>query len=55
VENMKWEIWLNNKSRTVDERLFGIEPKIALQMRKMYVGETLYIKGYYEFQIIRHE
>ncbi len=25
-------------------RVFGIEPTIAAQMRKMYVGETLYIK-----------
>jgi len=50
-----WDMWLIDdwSKKTVDNRLFGIEPKLAEQMRNMPIGETLWTTGYYRFQIIR--
>jgi hypothetical protein len=50
-----WEMWLIDdwSKKTVDSRMFGVEPSIAKEMKKMSVGDTIYINGYYNYQIIR--
>lgn len=51
-----WQMWLQNKLvRTVNEKLSGVEPKVATRMRQMNVGDTVYIEGYYNYQIIRKQ
>lgn len=39
--------------KTVNDRMFGVEPKLAKRMLLMPVGDTIYSDGYYSYQIIR--